>query len=73
MTRQQQYHRAVRDIAGEILHLPTNDIIDLREDYPVLYGKLQDFFQFWVPDSHGDHTFSDLLNLLADTQVAVSQ
>ena len=72
MTRKQQYDRAIRDITGRIHGLRVNEILDLRVDEPIIYGKLQDFFQFWTPDSAGNHTFSDLLNLLADTEVVVS-
>ena len=72
MTRKQQYDRAVRETAARIRGLPSNHILDLREDYPILYGKMQDFFQFYYPDSSGNQTFSDLLNLLADDQVLVS-
>ena len=72
MTRKEQYLRAMRDLSGRISNLPSNQIYDLREWKPIIYHKMQDFFQFYYPDSSGNQTFSDFLNLLADDEVLVS-
>ena len=73
MTRKQQYDRAKADMIERIKCLPANKIYELRDDFPIIFGKIQDFFQFYYPDNSGTHsTFNDFLNLLADDTIMVS-
>ena len=72
MTRKQQYQRSQRDLIGRINTYPSNDIYELEEYAPMLYDKIRDFFQFYVPGNGFESTFPGFLNLLADTTRTVS-